>query len=129
MRYTLALSAVEGLFVLSLASPQPTYAITNPVIDLGNGDYGVALATVLANIWKAAVVAGAIVFILYFLWGAFRWMTAESDKAKFESGREKISNALIGLVLLAASVAIIELLGNLMNIPFLQTLSFTFPTP
>jgi ABC-type Mn2+/Zn2+ transport system permease subunit len=112
---------------LFLASAQPAYAITNPVIDFGSGDYGEALATIIANLWKAAVIAGAIAFILYFLWGAFRWMTAESDKAKLESGREKITNALVGLILLVASVAIIQLLGTLLNIKFLKNLKFTFP--
>lgn len=128
----LSIIAKKALPVLLplLALPQPIFAITNPVIgSLGRGDFGTALARVLANIWKAFVIAGAIAFVLYFLWGAFRWMTAESDKAKFESGRDKITAALTGLVLLAASVAIVELLGNLLDIDFLQRLSFTFPAP
>lgn len=117
--------------ILVLYFTLPAYAIIrNPVIgDLGFGNPGTALARILANLWKAAVIAGGIAFIFYFLLGAFRWMTAESDKTKFESGREKITNALVGLLLLTASVAIIDLLGRLLDIQFLQDLSFTFPTP
>lgn len=105
----------------------PAYArIEPPVPNLGT-EPGEALTTVLANFWKGAVTIGAIMFVLYFVWGALRWMTAEGDKAKFEEGRQKITNALTGLVILAASVAIIELLGGLLNLPFLENLSFIFP--
>lgn len=111
--------------------PTPIHAdITNPAAPtFSTGDPGAVLAIMIASIWKAMVVLGGLSFVIYFLWGALRWMTAESDKAKFESGREKITTALTGLVLIAASVAIIELLGRLLNIPFLETLSFTIPNP
>jgi len=122
-------------FLLFALSPLPyashAYAdITNPAAPtFSTGDPGAVLAKMVASIWKAGVVMGGIAFVLYFLWGAFRWMTAESDKSKFESGREKITTAATGLVLLVASVAIIELLGRLLNIPFLESLSFTIPSP
>ncbi len=119
------------LLALFLIITKPVYAgITNPVLPtFGSGDPGATLARLVANIWKSSVVLGAIMFIIYFVYGSLRWMTAEGDKTKFEEGRQKITNAFIGLVLLAASVALIELLGFLLEIPFLQTLSFTFPGP
>lgn len=126
------LSVFVILWIGFLASLQPAQAggITNPVVPtFGTGDPGIALAVMIAQIWKGAVVLGAIFFVLYFLWGAFRWMTAEADKTKFESGRQDITNAVIGLVLLASSVAIIELLGRLLDIQFLRDLTFTFPSP
>jgi hypothetical protein len=119
------------LFILNLITTQTVYAgITNPVAGpLGTGQPESALATTVANVWRASLVLGSIGFVLYFAWGALRWMTAEGDKAKFEEGRHKISNALIGLILIAASVAIVQLIGRLLNIGFLETLIFDFPTP
>lgn len=118
-----------GLFTAALTVPIPVHArITNPVIgELGSGEEGATLALILANLWQSAVIVGGIAFILYFVWGALSWMTAESDKAKFESGREKMQNAIIGLVLLAASFAIVKTLGLLLDIEFLKTLKFKFP--
>lgn len=114
--------------IILLKKVKPAYAISINVLgELGTGDPGTVLARTLASLWKTAVIAGGISFVLYFVWGALRWMTAESDKGKFESGRQNMTNAIVGLVLLAASVAIIELLGNLLNIDFLKTLSFVFP--
>jgi hypothetical protein len=105
--------------------------ITNPVLpsDLGSGeDYGSGFAKIFANIWKSFFLLGSLFFILYFVWGAMRWMTAEGDKGKFEEGRNKIANGIIGLVILAASQMAIQFIGSVLDIPFLQSLSFEFPT-
>ncbi|MCH7951618.1 hypothetical protein IH980_02710 [Patescibacteria group bacterium] len=127
--FKIKVSVLLGVISLLMASPANAQ-ITNPVLPtLGSGDPGGALATIIANLWKSGVIIGGILFILYFVWGAISWLTAGGDKARLEEARQKISNALIGLVILAASLAIIELLGGLLNIPFLETLSFTFPTP
>jgi NADH:ubiquinone oxidoreductase subunit 6 (subunit J) len=117
------------MILSTMTFTKPTYAIENPAIGpLGSGtNYGDVLATILANIWKAAVIAGGIGFILYFVWGALNWLTAGGDKARLEESRNKMASALIGLVLLAASYAIITLAGELLNIEFLQTLQFNFP--
>lgn len=116
-------------FALMLAYASPAYAdITNPVIGIfGSGDPGNAAATILASIWKALVVMGGIAFILYFAWGALSWLSSGGDKAKVEEAREKISNAVIGLILIAASVAITTTIGVLFNIDFLRDLTFEFP--
>ena len=117
--------------ILLINSAQPAYAkITNPILpNFGSGNYGEVFAKMIANIWKAFVILGGIFFILYFAFGALRWMTAEGDKTKFEESRQKITNAFIGLTLLAASVALVQLLGSLLEIEFLENLMFTFPTP
>lgn len=125
-------SITLGILTLRiLASASPVYAsIVCPNCGpLGSGTPQGALAIAVANIWRASLVIASIAFVLYFAWGAMRWMTAEGDKAKFEEGRHKIANALIGLILIAASVAIVRLLGELFDIRFLQTLVFEFPTP
>src|SRR3989344_7750684 len=96
MRFLLFLTPYSLLF-----TPNAYADITNPAAPtFSTGDPGTALARMIASIWKAGVVMGGIAFVLYFIWGAFRWMTAESDKSKFESGREKITTAATGLVLL-----------------------------
>ncbi len=117
--------------LLTLLSSTPSYArISNPVAPTySTGAPGEALAMMIANIWKTLVIVGSIFFVLYFAWGAVRWVTAQGDKSKFEEGRDKIANGAIGLVILVASVAIIQFLGSVLNIQFLEDLSFDFPGP
>lgn len=129
-RFKLIISPL--LISLYLSFSEPAFArISNPALpsDLGSGDdYGSGFARVFANIWKSFFLIGSLFFILYFVWGAMRWMTAEGDKGKFEEGRNKIANGLIGLVILAASQVVIQLVGSTLDIPFLESLSFEFPT-
>lgn len=122
---------ITSLLALLAVSVQPVYArIVNPVIgSCGSGQPETCLAVTLANIWRASLVIGSIAFVLYFAWGSLRIMTSEGDKGKFDDGQKKISNSLIGLILIAASVAIVQLLGTVFNIQFLQTLIFDFPRP
>ena len=37
----------------------------------------------------------------YLIWGAIDWITSGGDKAKYESARNKITYALIGLAIMA----------------------------
>lgn len=54
----------------------------------------------------AVLTIAGILFILYFIWGALSWLTAGGDKSAIEGARQRISNALIGLTLIAAAWAI-----------------------
>lgn len=114
---------------LLLSPVPPAFArIENPVIGTaGTTDFGQGFAIILANLWKGMVSVGAIMFVLYFAWGALGWLMAGGDKAKLEEARQRITNGLIGLIILAGSVAIVEILGGILNLPFLENLSFIFP--
>lgn len=57
-------------------------------------------------------VAAAIWFILIFLTGGFYWMTSSGDKAKLHEARERINNALIGLIIVVAGWSILALAGQ-----------------
>ena len=54
------------------------------------------------------VIAALLVF-MYLIWGGIEWITSGGDKGKTESARSKITAAVIGLVVVAASYAILQL--------------------
>ena len=56
-------------------------------------------------------VIGAIVFVFILIYGAILWITSGGDKMKMESARSKISNALIGVVILLGFFAILNLVS------------------
>ena len=111
--------------------------LTNPSIDLPGGiDGGTAtneaarsgalLASYIALFWRTLIILGGLATILFLLWGAIDWITAGGEQGKIESARKKMTGAIIGLAILAASVAIVELVGNLIGLDLLE---LTFPTP
>jgi hypothetical protein len=62
----------------------------------------IGLMTVLAGMW----------FIFMFLIGGYTWMTSMGDKHKLQEARDRIVNALIGLVIIVAGWGILALAGQ-----------------
>jgi len=105
--------------------------ITNPVVP----DYGTLdkvkvnpLALFFVNLWRAMVIFGALITILYLVWGTFDWLTSEGDAEKLKTARMKMINAVIGMGLLAASAAIVILIDKLGVLGF-SLLRLEWPTP
>jgi ABC-type dipeptide/oligopeptide/nickel transport system permease subunit len=89
--------------------------ICNPVLNqiLGGGancsdtfDGGNALAELMARLFRTVMVIGGIALLLYLAWGGLSWVTAGGDKGKVEEAKERITNAIMGMAVLVASVAI-----------------------
>lgn len=54
-------------------------------------------------------IAGIILF-LYLMWGGFDYMTAMGDPKKAEAGKNKITNGVIGFVIIFAAYWIVQVL-------------------
>ncbi|NCN45608.1 MAG: hypothetical protein COU63_03675 [Candidatus Pacebacteria bacterium CG10_big_fil_rev_8_21_14_0_10_36_11] len=88
--------------------------ITDTNVDPGKGfatDFGGLINGVLSFVM---VIAALLVF-LYLIWGGIEWITSGGDKGKTESARNKITSAIIGLVVVAASYAILTLALNFLG--------------
>jgi hypothetical protein len=76
-----------------------------------------------ANFLPRAVVlsfiVGALIFFFMFVTGAIQWIGSGGDKQKLESARERITSALIGIVLLFTAYAVIRFVGNFLGIDIL----------
>ena len=57
------------------------------------------------------VIAALLVF-MYLIWGGIEWITSGGDKGKTESARNKITAAILGLIVLAASYAVLLIALN-----------------
>ncbi len=68
-------------------------------------DVGVLINGLLSFVM---VIAALLVF-MYLIMGGIEWITSGGDKGKTESARNKITAAVVGLIVLAASYAILLL--------------------
>jgi cytochrome bd-type quinol oxidase subunit 2 len=83
--------------------------IINPVInpDLGaTTDGGSAIANLMARLFQAIVMMGGLAVILFLAWGGFAWLTAGGDKDKVEQAKSRITNAIIGMAVIMATIAV-----------------------
>lgn len=93
--------------------------INNPVIGTWGDDATVAtggglFSRYFITIWNAVISVGAIIVLVYFIWGAVEWMTSSGDKAKLESARNRMLHAAIGIFLLVTAYTIIGFISNLL---------------
>ena len=110
-------------------------AITNPVIGekLGaNPDEAASGATFVyyfVIIWQAFVTIGALMVLIYFLWGAIEWISAGGDSSKVEKARNRITHAIIGIIILVSSFVIIGFISSIFFGDEFSILNFQFTTP
>lgn len=64
-------------------------------------------------------VIGVLVFFLTFIIGAIQWIASGGDKQALEGARGKITNALIGLLILFATFAIVKVIEKFFGISIL----------
>lgn len=104
--------------------------ITNPILPTpSTGSSGNAGVTFLQKSIPAAIslgfVVGAVVFFFILIIGAIQWISSGGDKQTVETARGKVTNAIIGLIILFAVFAILQLINTFFKI---QILNFTLPT-
>jgi hypothetical protein len=105
--------------------------IRNPVLPAGMGgvagdDGGVALAVTMGNLYQTVVVVGGLALFLYMAWGGINWILASGDKGKIEDAKNKLTNAVIGMGILVAVIAIVNLLTAVFGFDILNP---TIPEP
>lgn len=80
-----------------------------------DGGFGILFSGIIG---VAMVIAVILVFV-YLIWGSIEWITSSGDKGKTEGARNKISNAIVGILILAASIAVFTLLEKFLGIDVL----------
>jgi len=76
--------------------------------------------TVISTTIGVMTIVAIIWFVIQLITGAIGIMSAGSDKAKLEGARAKITNGIIGLIIVIAAVFVIDLIGTVFGIPFLD---------
>lgn len=120
------------LFNFFINSKQVFAQITNPVTgNLGASDDSVAsggkFIGYVVYLWRAAIILGSLAVIGYFVLGAFSWITAGGEKSKIEDAQKKITNSIIGLVLLVSSFVLLNFLSKLLFAGEFDLLRLTIP--
>ncbi|NOY15265.1 MAG: hypothetical protein GXP43_03555 [bacterium] len=83
------------------------------------------LGQLLPKLYGLAIVLGALAVLIFFIWGGIEWLTAGGDSDKVKNAQNKMSNAVIGLVILLAAWALWWLTLHITGL----TQKFTNQTP
>lgn len=74
------------------------------------------LGELIGNLLGIIFIVAVLIVFVYLIWAGIDWITAGDDSGKTAKARTKITNAIIGLIVLSASVSIILVLQSFLNI-------------
>ncbi|MFC1711028.1 hypothetical protein ACFLZ1_00420 [Patescibacteria group bacterium] len=104
--------------------------ISNPVLKDSEGEFATVatnpLGPFIARLWWTIVTMGAITLLIFLIWGGIDLLSSEGNQEKLTNAKNKITHALIGMAILAASFALIRILDAVFKV---DLLNLAWPTP
>lgn len=74
------------------------------------------------------LILSALLAFFYLILGGIQWITSGGDKANMEAARNKITHAIVGLIIVGAAWAMMILVQNFLGVQIIGgTLSFPKP--
>ena len=74
------------------------------------------LGKFVSNAAGVALVIAAILVFVFLIWGGIQWITSGGDKGKTEEARNRITAAFVGLAIVAAAWAVVQLISTFFGI-------------
>jgi hypothetical protein len=76
------------------------------------GDIGKLISALVGVL----LIIAALIAFFFLIMGGIQWITAGGDKAGMEVARNKITNAIVGLIIVGAAWAVMILVQNFLGI-------------
>ena len=77
-------------------------------------------ADIFSNIISVMTIFAGLAFLLWFVIGAFTWITGSDDPAQLDKAKKQMSSAIIGLVAAVAVIPIAYIVSKLTGIEILN---------
>ncbi len=119
MKKIITSSTASLLTVLSVATPVGAQLGDFQLPERGFADN---LGTYFASLLSLVLVISALLVFFQLIFGGIQWILSGGDKGKTEAARGRIVSAIIGIIILSASYAILLLILNFLGFNNLQEL-------
>lgn len=83
----------------------------------------ISFASLVSAAIQIVLIVAAIVFFFILVLGGIKWITSGGDKGQTEAARNQITAALVGLVIVFAAWAIIQLIETFFHVSILGGLN------
>lgn len=78
------------------------------------------LGLLISNALSIALMLAGILVFVFLVWGGIQWIMSGGDKGKTEEARNRITAALVGLAIVAAAWAVMQLISYFFGISVLD---------
>jgi len=101
-----------------------------PGIGVLGADPSIALGILFKTGIQLFIIVAGIALIIYLLSGSYDWIISGGEKEKIAKAQEKITNAIIGMLLIFAMIAVWGLFtGNILGIIKIGSTGIEFNLP
>lgn len=114
MKKILTRTIASSVAMLSAAAPAMANSLQTTTVEAPQG-FATSFGGLLQGVLSFILVIAALLVFFYLILGGIEWITSGGDKGKTEAARNKITAAIIGLIILAASYAILTLALNFLG--------------
>lgn len=76
----------------------------------------VDVGKLISSVVGTMLVISSLLAFVFLILGGIQWITSGGDKAAMEAARNKITHAIVGLVIVGAAWAIMTLVGNYLGL-------------
>ncbi|KKU82965.1 MAG: hypothetical protein UY10_C0018G0004 [Microgenomates group bacterium GW2011_GWA2_47_8] len=108
---------------MKVFAQDPQITIKQPT-NIKIGDVGQLISAVVGTL----LIIAALLAFFYLILGGIQWITAGGDKAGMEAARNKITHAIVGLIIVGAAWAVMLLVQNFLGVTIIGG-TLSFPTP
>ena len=105
-----------------LAVPAAPGAVVKPA------GFATDISNVISFALNLVMIVALLLVFLYLILGGIQWITSGGDKGKTEEARNKITAAVIGIIILAAAYALVQFIAYILGLPSFDTI-FSTITP
>lgn len=85
-----------------------------------NRAVGAKFNAIIGSILGFLTIVGGLWFFIQFVLGGYAWISSGGDKNSLETARNKIFNAVIGLVIVVSAWVIVGLVGKIVGLKILN---------
>jgi hypothetical protein len=86
------------------------------------------IGKLISSLVGLLLILSALIAFIYLILGGISWITSGGDKAAMEGARNKITHAIVGLIIVGAAWAVMILVQNFLGVQIIGG-SLNIPTP
>lgn len=129
MKLPKKLIAASSVLATGLSMVPAAFAQTTISVNLDSAGFKITdFGKLITGLLNMVMFVAALLVFAYLVWGGIQWITSGGDKGKTEEARNKITAAIIGLAVVAASYAIFLLVVSFLGVSNPFTSGFKVPT-
>jgi hypothetical protein len=89
-----------------------------------SGDPGTNIATIISKALGLLTIMAGIWFLFQVIIAGYNFMSAAGDKGRIENANRKLTNSIVGLIIVAAAYGLLALVGMFLGVNFLEIGTF-----